>query len=157
MLADIVNRGLLTARGVVGFWRANSKVLATLWMSLDCKSIPSSLLRATMSWCSTTLERIQQRSTVSGSRWLKTWEKRSALVTNLSKPAFSIKFSSFAILIHFWRLRKSWTPVSPVFQTSLHRRWQVIYWYPKSYILVWYTKLVSYILDPKWYIGTQSW
>ena len=75
MLADIVNRGLLTARGVVGFWRANSKVLATLRLSLDCKSIPCSLLRATMSWCSTTLERTQQRSTVSDSRWLKTWEK----------------------------------------------------------------------------------
>ena len=75
MLADIVKRGLLTARGVVGFWRANSKVLATLRLSLDCKSIPSSLLRATMSWCSTTLERTQQRSTVSDSRWLKTWER----------------------------------------------------------------------------------
>ena len=27
MLNDIVKRGLLTARGVVGFWRANSKVV----------------------------------------------------------------------------------------------------------------------------------
>ena len=30
MLTDIVKRGLLTARGVVGFWQANSKVVIVI-------------------------------------------------------------------------------------------------------------------------------
>ena len=30
MLTDIVKRGLLTARGVVGFWKANSKVVVII-------------------------------------------------------------------------------------------------------------------------------
>ena len=30
MLTDIVKRGLLTARGVVGFWQANSKVFIVI-------------------------------------------------------------------------------------------------------------------------------
>ena len=30
MLTDIVKRGLLTARGVVGFWKANSKVVVVI-------------------------------------------------------------------------------------------------------------------------------
>ena len=30
MLTDIVKRGLLTARGVVGFWKANSKVVIVI-------------------------------------------------------------------------------------------------------------------------------
>ena len=146
MLTDIVKRGLLTARGVVGFWQANSKVVIVIVVVIFVLIVViiELFFRVTMCWCLTILENTQQHSMDSGSRFvkLKPWKRSQSsehhiqyflihdiihdIIDLCSDWPPSLYHSVLQYFCHdmvvLWRLRRSWTPASHVFRTSLPRR-----------------------------------